>query len=333
MQLYLDSFGASLRVKNRMFWVKPAQNKGQLIAVREINAIFLTRGIHISSDALLLALHHNIPVLLIDGIGRLKGQVWTGQFSSIATIRKQQALLASHPKGLMWIKGLMIQKLENQRSLIHRWGEKRTDLAFDRLDAGMRVLYNMVQKYQQYSIGKTDDQKAIKASFRGWEGIAARHYFNCLSELLPTKYQFPNRSKRPAYDNFNALLNYLYGILYAQVHLSLMKAGLDPYMSILHADQYNKPTLVYDVIEIYRHWAEEVALRLCCEDQLPDHSFAIPNPKIGVWLTRIAKPIVVNTFLSFLNEKITYQGFLRKRITHMDLDAQRWATLFKGMTF
>ncbi len=333
MQLYLDSFGASLRVKNGSFWVKPARNEGKAFPIREVNAIFLTKGISVSSDALLLAIENAIPVLLIDGIGHPIGQVWGGQYGSIATIRKQQALLSTAPEGLLWIRDLLVQKLTSQRELIQLWAEKRSDFDMERFDAGIRVIHNMTRKFELLSLAEAKDMNGTMASFRGWEGTASRHYFACLSALLPAEFVFPKRSKRPAYDNFNALLNYLYGILYSQVHLALLKAGLDPYMSILHSDQHNRPTFVYDVIEIYRHWAEEVALRLCMEDRLPDDGFTVPDPKVGVWLNRPAKPIVVNTFFDFLNEKIMYQGLSRKRITHIDLDAQRWAADFRKMTF
>jgi CRISPR-associated protein Cas1 len=332
MQLYLDTFGASLRVKNKMFWVKPSRSDGRLIPVREVNSIFLTKGIHVSTDALLLAIRHNIPVLLIDGLGRMVGQVWDGQYGSIATIRKQQALLANNEQGLLWVRDLLVLKLERQRGLLSKWLEISKGGNRDKLDGGIRVIYNMEQKLRQFSGGLVD-KKAAEASFRGWEGTASRHYFVALSELLPLKYQFKNRTKRPAYDAFNALLNYMYAILYAQVHLSLMKAGLDPYMGIFHADQHRKPTLVYDVIEIYRYWIEEVALRLCCEDKLPNDAFVMPDAKTGIWLNRSAKPIVVNTCLSFLNEKVVYQGHLRKRLTHIDLDAQRWATQIRSFEF
>lgn len=333
MQLYLDSFGASLRVKNGMFLIKPARNDGKSFPIRRVNAIFITKGIHISSDALLLAIEHSIPVLLINGIGHPIGQVWSGQYGSIATIRKQQALLSTHPQGLLWIRDLLIQKLENQRRLIQRYAERLDGFEMERFDAGIRVIYNMTQRFDNLTLEDAKDMAKTEASFRGWEGTASRHYFQSLSALLPMDFTFPKRTKRPAYDNFNALLNYLYGILYSQVHLGLLKAGIDPYMSILHADQHNKPTFVYDVIEIYRHWAEEVALKLCLEGRLPDDAFTVPDPKIGVWLNRPAKPIVVNAFFDFLNEKIVYQGLSRKRATHIDLDAQRWATDFKKMTF
>lgn len=76
------------------------------------------------------------------------------------------------------------------------------------------------------------------------------------SELLRTAYlpRFISTNARadPAFDAFNSLLNYLYGMLYVMVEMALVKAGIDPYMGILHADEYQKITMVYDCIEPYR---------------------------------------------------------------------------------
>lgn len=94
-----------------------------------------------------------------------------------------------------------------------------------------------------------------------------------------------------------------------------MKAGLDPCMGILHADQYNRPTLSYDFIELWRHWAEDTAIRLCLEDQLPENAFYIPGEREGVWLDKAGKAVVINTFLKFLDEKTDWKGQTRRRAT------------------
>jgi len=50
----------------------------------------------------------------------------------------------------------------------------------------------------------------------------------------------------------NQLLNYGYGILYAQVERAVLLAGLDPYAGFLHEDRPGKPSLVLDLIEEFR---------------------------------------------------------------------------------
>ncbi|MFO7558792.1 MAG: CRISPR-associated endonuclease Cas1 [Desulfobacterales bacterium] len=57
---------------------------------------------------------------------------------------------------------------------------------------------------------------------------------------MPEKYQFSGRSRRPAKDPFNAVLNYCYGMLYSRVEKACILSGLDPFVGFLHTDNYNK---------------------------------------------------------------------------------------------
>jgi hypothetical protein len=60
---------------------------------------------------------------------------------------------------------------------------------------------------------------------------------------------FESRSRQPAADAFNAMLNYSCGILYSLVEKACILAGLEPFVGFLHTDNYNKKSLVYDLIE------------------------------------------------------------------------------------
>lgn len=63
---------------------------------------------------------------------------------------------------------------------------------------------------------------------------------------------FAGRAHRGATDSVNTLLNYGYGILYAQVWTALTLAGLEPFGGFLHVDRPGKPSLVLDFIEEFR---------------------------------------------------------------------------------
>jgi CRISPR/Cas system-associated endonuclease Cas1 len=144
---------------------------------------------------------------------------------------------------------------------------------------------------------------------------------------------FTSRQKRPAYDPFNVLLNYLYGMLYTAVHLSLLKSGLDPYMGILHADRYGAtPTLVFDAIEPYRPWADVVALRLALDGEVGPESFEQrEDPTEGLWLSGVGKGVVIDRMLAFLEESAPMAGQTRKikRRVQMDMRAQQLAVGLK----
>jgi CRISPR-associated protein Cas1 len=325
MQLFLDSFGASLSVKNGMFSVKPKNSEPRLFPIREINAIFLTRGVSVTTGALMLAIRNSIPVLLIDEIGHPVGQVWSGQFGSIATIRKNQALFANDIQGMYYIRELLLQKVSQQMEALRSLSPEGP--VSQSLEKALPGMEGIRQKFAQWD-HRGESRDELASQFRGWEGTASRYYFEALSAALPPPFQFKGRSKRPAFDPFNALLNYLYGILYAYVELALMKAGLDPYTGILHADEYNRPTLVFDQIEIYRQWADLTACRLASTGSLPPDTFTDTETE-GVRMIQPGKGIAVEAFLETLNEKTEYKGQLRRRQTHIDLDAQRLAARLK----
>ncbi len=95
--------------------------------------------------------------------------------------------------------------------------------------------------------------------------------------LLPEQYRFKERSKHPAKDAFNALLNYGYGILYGKIEGSLIKAGIDPYVGVFHRENYNRPVLVFDIIELFRSWIDYVVVDLCYQQVVTDDWFNITS--------------------------------------------------------
>ncbi len=330
MQIYIDSYGAYLGVRNGMFWVKPRHSEGRAFPVREVDAILMTQGAGVSTDALILAIHNAIPVLLLDHVEHPIGQVWSGQFGSISTIRKNQALFSTDLQGMEWVRQVLMQKAAQQAAQLLSLSEEETTPAGIRAEL-IRSAEGIaaIRRYFEDWRYDGETQSGLSGTFRGWEGTATRYYFQAISGWLPPRYRFPSRSKRPAWDPFSALLNYLYGMLYPMVELALMKAGLDPYTGIHHADEYNRPTMVYDAIELYRHWPERVALELCRrEDILPPDAFS-DTEREGVRLAPPGKSTVVHTFLRFMQEKVEYKGALRKRATHIDLEASRLAAELK----
>ena len=102
----------------------------------------------------------------------------------------------------------------------------------------------------------------LRGTIMGLEGVAGREYFAALSLALPERFRFQGRSRSPARDEFNCLLNYAYGVLYGLVERACMLSGLDPAIGLLHCDNYNKPSLVFDLIEVFRVHAERVVVNL-----------------------------------------------------------------------
>jgi CRISPR-associated protein Cas1 len=331
MQLYLDSFGTSLTVHSGMFKIRTPAGTEKLLAVREVNAILLSRGVHLSTDVLALSIKEDIPVLLIDDIGHPVGHFWSGRYGSISTIRKRQAAWCDTPDARIWVRALLHRKIDQQRQMIRKFQEGQPDnhdLAKTAAKA-MPAINFILGQLAEWAPAHETDAKTTLDLFRGWEGTAGRHYWKTLSAALPESWRFAERSAHPAKDPFNALLNYGYGVLYTQVELSLLKAGLDPAMGVLHADQYNKPTLVYDFIESYRWWVDEVVVQLCLNNIVPFGGFDRFETDGSVWLNAQAKNPLLDALLEFMEKPVYDRKKQFQRRTTIDLDAQKLASLLK----
>ncbi len=319
MQLILNTKGTVLAQKARAFEIKN-QDGTHKISVEKVDSIILTKGIRVTTDAMLLAIEHNIDLLLIDGQGQPQGRLWSHRFGSISTIRKKQLRFAEGERGGEWIKSMMFQRLEGMQQLLESLRRDRPAKE-EVISKTIKHISGLQQKIRDLPAQSLDD--AQKAQLRGWEGSASRQYFQGIAQIIPEMYRFEKRSRRPAKDMFNCALNYLYGILYGRVELALIKAGIDPFIGIFHRDEYNRPVLAYDMIELYRSWAEAVLLQLCFRKALDDTMFST-RPK-GLWLETSGKKIVIGSMNDYLETVIQYKRKRRSRLVHLQEDCHELA--------
>jgi len=187
------------------------------------------------------------------------------------------------------------------------------------------------EKFSKYllkiSTQHIEDALDMANSLRGWEANASRIFFQAISHNLPKEFAFAKRSKRPALDPFNASLNYCYGILYNKIEGFMIRAGLDPHIGIFHKDQYNRPVLVYDVIELFRHWAEYPVVEAFQNHILRIEHFDIQERRVNI--NNTGRKIIIELFFSYINERVRWQGNMTKRILHIKDYITDFATKMK----
>lgn len=339
MDIQIHSFGAILSRENEGFLVKTSTGK-QRIPADAATSITLGRATMVTTDALFLAIERGIPILLVEKSGAPKGRVWSANYGSISTIRKGQLEFTRSRKALDWIKGVLARKVLNQSSMVRMMSatyraiddtppsgdvgsvandmERRRDDMADKLDA-IRDKIGTIQ-------GEMVADVAPK--LRGLEGTASRIYFEAMNIFIPREYRFAQRSQHPAFDVANAMLNYAYGILYSHVEGALIMAGIDPYIGVLHRDDYNRPVLVYDVIEIFRYWADYVVFSLLGQRFINSDYYSLRDDG-SVWLEHLGRVAIINALNDYLDELVDYEGLHRSRATHITLYAQRLADTMK----
>ena len=225
MELVLNTFGTSLNRDNEGFVVTHKDGR-QRIPVAGIKSIQISRGAQITSDAVMLAIEHEIEVLFMDKSGMPIGRIWSPRYGSVSTIRKGQLNFTFSNDALQWIKEIIRRKIENQQALLLM----------------MRTNNVAINRKREKNIARLEDYRTkitslngeivsdVAAQLRGWEGVASKIYFETLNDLIPEEYRFEMRTQHPAMDVVNAFLNYGYGVLYGKIEGALIKAGIDPYL-------------------------------------------------------------------------------------------------------
>lgn len=323
MELVLNTFGTSLNRDNEGFVITHKDGR-QRIPADGIKSIQISRGAQITSDAVMLAVENEIEVLFMDRSGMPVGRIWSPKYGSISTIRKGQLNFTFSKDALTWIKEIIRQKIENQQALLLMMKADSDDLNRKREKAISRL-----EDYRtKIASLEGDIVSDVAAQLRGWEGVASKIYFEALNLFIPENYRFESRSQHPAMDITNAFLNYGYGILYGKIEGALIKAGIDPYIGVLHRDDYNRPVLVYDVIELYRVWVDYVVYSLVAQQVVTEEYYSVRSDG-SYWLEGLGRRILIQSLNDYLEEVIQVKSVSRSRLTQIQLYAQDLAQKFK----
>jgi CRISPR-associated endonuclease cas1 len=322
MELILNTFGVSLNRDNEGFVINTSEGKQHIPAVG-IDSIQISRGAQITSDAVMLAIEHEIEVMFMDKTGKPIGRIWSPRYGSISTIRKGQLNFIYSHNAVDWIKEVLLKKIENQQALM---------LLFNNDDYPKTDTEKNIARLEDYrnKIRTLDGDivNDIAPMLRGWEGQASRIYFSTINAFLPEQFRFNIRSQHPALDIPNAFLNYGYGILYGRIEGALIKAGVDPYIGVLHRDDYNRPVLVYDIIEMYRIWVDYVVYTLLAQNVITEEFYSVREDG-SYWLEALGRRVLIQSLNDYMDEVITVKGVTRSRLTILSLYAQSLAQKFK----
>jgi CRISPR-associated protein Cas1 len=298
MQLVINSPGATLRKVGDRFSVQ-AGDKKFAVSAHKVQSILIAAGIFLTSDAIELAIAHNIDLVFLDAHGQPYGRLWQSRMGSTASIRRRQIEVADGRDGIDFVRAWVRAKLGHQLEFLEELRQRRpaADAIFD---GPLAALRNCLARLEEVT-GTLDEQRA---SIMGIEGPAGRVHFACLAQLVPQNFRFDGRSRQPAKDEFNAMLNYGYGILYSLVEKACICAGLDPYVGFLHADNYNKKSLVFDLIEPFRILADRAVVLLFTGRRVHKDFFE-PVPG-GVALNKDGRAFFIAHFNERLDKTIRY---------------------------
>ncbi|GHG11887.1 CRISPR-associated endonuclease Cas1 1 [Deinococcus piscis] len=150
---------------------------------------------------------------------------------------------------------------------------------------------------------------------RGIEGTAARIYWEVFPLMLRQNRDFfwlTERTRRPARDPINSLLNFVYTVLANDCASACQSVGLDPQVGFLHALRPGRSSLALDLMEELRPvTADRAIITLINRQQLTPRDFVLHEGNT-VTIREDARKLILSHLTERKKEEVTHPLTARK---------------------
>lgn len=295
--LFVNENGASISYQENYVVVRYHDESIKKIPVESLEAIYLFTNVQITSQCVAQCLTRGIPLSYFSKGGAYFGRLQSTNHVNVQRQRKQAALAETN-FSLELSKRIIRGKIHNQEIVLKRYA-RSTQKNIDDIIRGMRQ-----------SLNKIETCKNIN-EIMGYEGNAARLYFDGLSQMVHEEFAFKGRSKRPPKDEFNSMLSLGYSLLMNEIYGRLENKGLNPYFGFMHSDKEKHPTLASDVMEEWRATiVDSVVMSLVNGNEIHKENFVNDIDEPGYYLTKEGLKIFIQKYDKKMRTDVNYLDYI-----------------------
>ena len=307
MKLLLDGYNKTIHKNDNHIIIK--DNKEVIfddLAEKIDNITILGKG-HITFDALTLLTKNNANIISITYSNQVNYIINNINNQTTVTLLKKQVYYSDSKQAITTSQEIIKSKIKNQMNTLKTLNKNKED----------KEIKNNIKKLEENI--KNLDKTRTKNEIRGIEGICSQTYWSSIKKIIPEEFNFYNRSKKPATDLFNAMLNYGYAILSSQVTIKILEAGLNPDIGLLHSDLNNRHSLTYDLIEEFRQQiVDKTMIAMINNKQIKVEDYEdqiITLEKRKVIIEKILKKM--KNKINYKNHEKTYDEILEEQVTKL----------------
>ncbi|MDH5481481.1 MAG: CRISPR-associated endonuclease Cas1 [Candidatus Bathyarchaeota archaeon] len=241
LKLVLDGNGSYLGMEKGCFVVRDRKDNIQRFPFfeNEIGEVVLKSGNLVSTGALASLGFWDIDVLILTQKGQPVAMLKGLDDDSHVKTRISQYEASKNDKGISIAKKIVASRIESQNLILRKYGLRQ------------HYLVRIKKAVEEVNSG------SVKTKLMAIEGHCSRQYFKQIFQLFPSFMRVENRKTFKAYDGLNNLFNLVYSVLKWKVYRAIVRAKLEPYLGFLHSEQWGKPSLVCDFMELYRYFVED----------------------------------------------------------------------------
>ncbi|MCL3780864.1 CRISPR-associated endonuclease Cas1 [Prolixibacteraceae bacterium JC049] len=298
MQIVLDTYGINLSVRNKCFLLKKGRIK-RMIHPSRVSSFLVTMPCNITSPAIILAASNEIAITVCSNTGSPDAKLWSSHFINTPALRRKQYLFNDCSAACEWSKKMIRLKLKGQSANLALIANRKEAIKERSLEA-ISLIEQQIRNTEKVSSSTTNWTKTL----RYLEASSANQYWQTIGIKLPAPYYFEHRIKQKPPDAFNSSVNYLYGILRNHIETAILSLGLDPALGVMHVDGYNRPSLVFDLMEPFRPIMDKLLLENILAGKLANSSVVDSD---GVcWLNRKGRKKLIDLFNKKLHQPMVY---------------------------
>jgi CRISPR-associated protein Cas1 len=269
-KIILDGNGSYLGMEKGCFVEKDRKGNSERYPLfeKEIGEVVLKSGNMVSTGALASLGFWDVDVMIMTARGRPVAMLKGLDDDSHVTTRVAQYEALKDERGLNIAKQVVLGKLDGQNQVLKKYGLRQFD-------------YKKIERVKNLQI---EDLTELRKKLLAYESHASRAYFQRIFSLYPESVRPEGRRTFKAYDGLNNLFNLGYELLSWKVHRALVNAKLEPYLGFIHSEQYGKPSLVCDMMELYRFIIDDYLIqhyRKIGKKQFVTNNEAMTRKKVG----------------------------------------------------
>ena len=317
MDLFLQTAFDKFSVIEGLFVVEKGKRKHQFNPA-QINQIWLNHKVAVEGEVIQLALKNRINIIFLSTEGFPIGSIAPYNRKNGIAVQAKQWQLAQRPDAATYVSTYLF------KGQLRRFQFVQTHLSSAVAHPILDTLTTIIQTNQKRFV-----EKDLPFPNELQEAYFAKTYFAALNLILPPAFQFAKRSRRPAQDAFNALLNYALGWLYAMVNNAVRKAKLDPYIGFHHRPKDGNPALVFDLIEAYRPWVEMACIQLVLSQKIQLTDFESLEEKKGVIIAKPARKKIIQ----YVHQSFQETHEAGNKLDNIYQDAREFAIFLNNYDF
>ncbi|GBF08181.1 CRISPR-associated Cas1 family protein [Deinococcus aerius] len=268
--LYVQTQGSYLRLENDNVRVDVDGEFKTRLPLHHLDGIVVFGNVLLSPYLIQKLGRSHKPVTWLTEWGQFTARSETPVSGNVLLRVAQHACTCDAARTLAVARFIAAGKLQNQKTTLLR---SAREAAGEDAPALRQAARDINAQIAVLPLAETVDE------VRGIEGTAARSYFEVFSLMLRANRDFfwlGERTRRPARDPINAVLNYVYTLLAGECASACQAVGLDPQIGFLHALRPGRQSLALDLMEELRPVvADRAVVTLINRQQLTPRDFIL----------------------------------------------------------